>query len=143
MTAALRAGDILLRQGNTVQDESADTVTVEGHVVQIEATQRLVVLSVRSTVTPSAGGRSRPSPRNGDIVVALLTARTRVTMPGHQGLEDIDPGQLLWVSGTLSWRTHTLLRPTQLVVRATPAVRPACHALPVAGDQDCPDAVRP
>ena len=49
--AALSIGDILLHQGNTVQDESADAVSVDGRVLRVS--RRALVLGVATTLSPS------------------------------------------------------------------------------------------
>jgi hypothetical protein len=133
---ALRAGDILLRQGDMVQDESADAATVSGRVAQVEAAQRLVVLQVPTTLPGSAAlGIAHPR-RRSDVVLVLLTPSTRLALPRGQGLVDLGPGQAVQATGTLNWRTHSLLRPTSLTVQGIVPVR-SCTTLPVSGKEPC------
>jgi phospholipase C len=134
---ALRIGDILLRQGGVVQDESADAVTITGQVAQAETAQRLVVLHVPTTQPGSAALGSPQPRRRSDIVLVLLTQSTRITLPHGEGLSGLAPGQAVKATGTLNWRTHTLVRPTIFAVQAT-APAPSCTTLPVSGRTTCP-----
>ena len=139
---ALRRGDILLQQGNVVQDESADSVTVRGQVAQEEAKQQLLVLHV-STILPGSAALRVPYPRHQtDVVYVLLTPLTRVIVPRGDQLMDLDPGQEIQATGTLNWRTHSLLLPTSVTVAAA-APAPACDTLPVTGERDCPPVPAP
>ncbi len=135
---ALRRGDILLRRGNTLQDESADPATVSGRLAQVEPTHKLVVLRVVSILPGSAALRIAHPRRQTDVVLVLLTPRTRVLLSHGQGLEDLEPGQLVKATGTLNWRTHTLLRPTSITV-LTAAPTSSCDTLSVAGERPCED----
>ncbi len=136
--AALSKGDILLRQGNMVQDESADSVTVTGRVAQMEWPQRLLLLHVGTTESvPTLAQRYGGPHRLGNIVVVLLTAHTRLFLPAGEAIDDIAPGQQAAVTGVLNWRTHALLQPTQVLVRPTTSPS-SCTELPVSG-AECPE----
>jgi len=136
---ALRRGDILLRQGTTVQDESADSVTMSGRVAQVEVGRQLLALHVTTTLSGSARLRiSRPGFRS-EVVFVLLTPQTRVMLPKGEKLAELDSRQMVSVTGTINWRTHTLLRPTLLSVGAE-AITPPCDVLPAAGERTCADA---
>jgi phospholipase C len=135
--AALSKGDILLRQGNMVQDESADSVTVTGQVAQMAWAQHVLLLQVATAESARVSAQSQGiSNRLGNIVVVLLTARTRLRLLGGGAIDDIAPGQRASVIGVLNWRTHALLRPTQVLVRITMPTT-SCTELPVAGSE-CP-----
>ncbi|HWE64601.1 MAG TPA: hypothetical protein VHB98_23035, partial [Chloroflexota bacterium] len=133
---AMRPGDILLRQGSMVQDESADSVMVRGRLAQVEVAQGLVVLQVPTTQPGSAALRIAHPARRSNVILVLLTPSTRVRLPSGLGLADLEPGPSVQVTGTLNWRTDTLLRPTSLVVGVVIAL-PPCTILPAAGEQDC------
>jgi phospholipase C len=139
---ALRKGDVLLRRGNTVQDESADSVTVRGKVAQMEDAQKLIILHVPSIQPGSAAlGIAHPQHQQ-SVVLVLLTPQTQIVLPDSEHLTDLDPGQQIQVSGTLNWRTHSLLRPTKVMVEGKrPA--PACDTLPEAGENGCPNRALP
>jgi len=128
---ALLTGDILLHEGNLVQDESADSTTITGRVAQVDAAQRLVVLQVSTVVI---GPR-----RQSDVVLVLLSPSTSVVLPPGQGLSQLQPGQTVQVAGTLNWRTHVMLRPTSFTAQVAVA-RPPCTTLPVTGRQNCTGA---
>jgi phospholipase C len=135
---ALRRGDILLRQGSTVQDESADSVALSGRVAQVVPDRGLLVLNVTTTLPGSARLRiSRPRTRS-DVVIVLLTPQTHVMLPNGVGLAELDPGQMVTATGTINWRTHTLVRPTSLTIGAT-VPTPSCETLPAAGERTCPE----
>ena len=136
--AALRVGDILLRQGSTVQDESADAVTLVGQVAQVEAAHHLLLLHVgtSSGAAVTTATRHRTARRQGDIVLALLTAGTRVRVAGGRTMHEVEPGQEVVVQGTLNWRTQTLVQVGQVLISAAQR-RPVCHTLPVTG-RECP-----
>jgi hypothetical protein len=134
---ALSKGDILLRQGNTVQDESADSVTITGHVAQMAWPQRVLLLQVATTESARGSGqRQGILNRLDNIVVVLLTTRTRLRLLGGEAIDDVAPGQQAVATGVLNWRTHALLRPTQVMVRITTPTT-SCTVLPVAGTE-CP-----
>ena len=134
---ALRVGDILLHQGATIQDESADAAVVDGQVLQVEAARGLLSLRVQTTTGAGARARLEQASRRGrDVVLALLTPHTIVTAPGGRTLESIEPGQLVEVTGTLNWRAHTILLPSRVVARPAREA-PPCTTLPVSGDNDC------
>jgi phospholipase C len=133
---ALRTGDIVLRQGNLVQDESEDAATVYGRVAQVELAQRLLVLHVPTTLPGSAALHISHPRRRTDVVLVLLTPSTHIMLPHGQALSDLAAGQMAQVTGTLNWRTHSLLRPTSLMVGSAVS-RPPCTTLAATGDQDC------
>jgi len=134
---ALRVGDILLHQGATIQDESADAAIVDGQVLQVEAARGLLSLHVQTTIGAAARPRRGRAGRRGrDVVLALLTPHTVVTAPGGRTLENIEPGQPVEVTGTLNWRAHTILLPSRVVARPA-SESPPCTTLPVSGDNDC------
>jgi len=133
---ALRRGDILLHQGNVVQDESEDAVTLDGTLAQVEAARQLMILHVTTMAPGSAALRiDHPRPRT-DVVLVLLAPSTRVTLPLGQALTDLDRGQAVRVTGTLNWRTHSIVGPTNLVVQAS-SPEPPCTTLPVSGGHGC------
>ena len=133
---ALRRGDILLRRGDVVQDESADAATIRGQVAQVDEAQKLVVLRVTTTLPGSA--RIAHPRHQTDVVLVLLTPHTRVLLPPGQALADLDPGQSAVATGTFNWRAHTLLRPSSLVVGSLAPPR-SCDTLPVPGGPTCAD----
>ncbi len=139
---ALRRGDILLRQGNMVQDESADSVTVRGKVAQEEDAQKLIILHVPTILPGSAALGIAHTRHQQSVVLVLLTSQTQVVLPSGERLIDIDPGQEIQVTGTLNWRTHTLLRPTKVIVEGKPPT-PTCDTLPDAGENGCPNRAAP
>ena len=59
---AMRRGDILLRLGNMVQDESADAASIRGPVAQVEAEQHLLVLHVTPDHVARVGGARHFAP---------------------------------------------------------------------------------
>ena len=133
---ALRTGDIVLRQGTIVQDESEEQVTVTGRTAQVEEPQQLLVLDVTS-ILPGSAALHISHPRiQSDIVLALLTPSTQLMLPSGQGLADLTANQVVQVTGTLNWRTHTVVLPTRLAV-VRMSVRPSCTTLPVVGRQSC------
>ncbi|HXT35743.1 MAG TPA: alkaline phosphatase family protein [Chloroflexota bacterium] len=135
---ALRRGDILLRQGDTVQDESADSVVLQGRVAQVEAARGLLVLHVTTTLPGSARlGISHPRSLS-EVVFVLLTPQTRVVAPKGERLADLDPRQMVAVAGTINWRTDSMLRPTLLTIGAA-ATTPPCEILPASGERACAD----
>jgi hypothetical protein len=131
-------GDILLHQGQTIQDESADVVTLVGQVAQVEAAHHLLLLHVGTTSSAevTTATRHTPAQRQSDVVTALLTAGTRVRVVGGHTLDEVEPGQEVVVQGTLNWRTHTLVQVDQVLISAAQR-RPVCHTLPVTG-RECP-----
>ena len=137
--AALRVGDILLRQGDMVQDESADAVTLIGQVAQVEPTRHLLLLHVGTTSSAAVTTATRHTParRREGIVTALLTAGTHVRVAGGRTLDEVELGQEVVATGTLNWRTQTLVQLGYLLV-STAQRHPVCHTLPVSG-RECPD----
>jgi phospholipase C len=131
---ALRRGDILLQQGNVLQDESEDTVTVHGALAQLEPDRQLLVLHVLTTLPGSALLHISHPRHQTSVVLVLLTPATRIILPVGETLSDLDPGTAMTVSGTLNWRTHTLIRPSAVVARVT-ARKPSCSTLPVVGEE--------
>ncbi|HEY8283027.1 MAG TPA: hypothetical protein VIJ28_01440, partial [Chloroflexota bacterium] len=73
-----------------------------------------------------------------DVVIVLLTPQTHVMLPNGVGLAELDPGQMVTATGTINWRTHTLVRPTSLTIGAT-VPTPSCETLPAAGERTCPE----
>jgi hypothetical protein len=69
------------------------------------------------------------------VVFVLLTPQTRI-MPQGAGLADLDPRQMVEVTGTINWRTDSMLRPTLLTIGAA-ATTPPCEVLPAAGEPTC------
>jgi len=133
---ALRRGDILLRQGSLVQDESEDPVTVRGRVAQVEEGLRLIVVNVLSTTPGSAAQGAPRSRQQTSVVLVLLSAQSRLNLPRGQGLADLVPGQRLQATGTLNWRSHTLLLPSVVTVSGA-ARAPSCDTLPSTGSRGC------
>lgn len=124
---ALQPGDVLLRQGDLVQDESAEAATVSGQLAQVLPGRRLV-LHVLTTLPASAALHIAHPERRTGVVAVLLLPSTRIALPHGEALGDLAQGQPVQATGTLNWRTHTLLRPTLVVVgagapspRSTPA----------------------
>jgi phospholipase C len=126
--AALHVGDVLLRQGDTVQDESADAVTVAGHVLRIDAARGAVTLDVRTTLPPraTAWGHHRSGERR-DVVIVLLGPHTTIAVPGRHAWSALRVGQRVLATaaqrvlatGALNWRTHTMAPTAQLQVVAS------------------------
>jgi hypothetical protein len=84
--AALRVGDILPRQGDTVQDESADAVTLIGQVAQVEATHgRHRVLGERIAARVPLGDHAvaRVAECLGHAGVTVLPCRIPLESPAH------------------------------------------------------------
>ena len=81
-------GAILLRQGDTVQDESAEAVTLIGQVAQVKATQHLPLLHVGTTsgAADTAATRHRPAWRQEGIVAALLIVRSAANPDDTSGV---------------------------------------------------------
>jgi len=133
---AVMSGDVLLRVGGTVQDESASTATVRGPLAQVDIAQRLLILNVSPQPSDDLAPGSPNSLRRSDVVIVLLLPGTRLVLPRGQTLGDLETGQTVQVTGTLNWRTHSVLRPTSVVVGAAPRAQ-QCTTLSVSGDQDC------
>lgn len=106
---ALGVGDMVYHQGATVQDESADTVTVGGRVVRSDMARGVVTLRVRTIPPPGAP----PKAVRQQVVRVLLTPHTAVRMRGA----GIRVGQSVWATGALNWRTATLMLTTRVTVR--------------------------
>jgi hypothetical protein len=81
-------GAILLRQGDTVQDESAEAVTLIGQVAQVKAPRRLLLLHVGTTsgAAVTAATRHRPARRQEGIVAALLIVRSAANPDDTSGV---------------------------------------------------------
>ncbi len=110
--AALQRGDILLHEGQTVQDESAAVVDVEGRVVATDPRRGVLTLSVRTTQPAHTLAR-----RDADYVTVLLSPRTEVIAQGRLALGGVRTGAHVLVSGVLNWRTRVLLLTRQIVVQ--------------------------
>ena len=78
-----------------------------------------------------------PSRSVSDVVFVLLTLQTRLLLPPGEKLAELDAGQMVTVTGTMNWRTPTVLLPTSLSAGAAEAPTP-CDVLPAAGERTCP-----
>ena len=110
--AALRVGDILLRHGNTVQDESADAATLMGIVVRVDTARQILTVQVRTTPPPFHTRRPVPP----DSLVALdVSSRPRIVDRAGQ-VTDLRAGDRLAVTGVVNWRTRTVSLVREIVV---------------------------
>jgi hypothetical protein len=73
------------------------------------------------------------------VVVVLLLDSTRVVLPHGQTLTDLQDGQPVQVTGTVNWRTHSVLRPVSFVVQQANSTTP-CTSLPATGGRTCAGA---
>lgn len=113
---ALRADDILLHQGNTVQDESADYVTVEGRVRAVHPAGLEVDLLVRTTMTPllTRFGQRLYLRHIERIVRVFLSKSTKISATTTGTLTAIHIGERLLATGTLHWHARVLTQTTLL-----------------------------
>jgi hypothetical protein len=133
---AVLPGDILRRDGDTLQDESASTVTISAPLAQVEAAQHLALLYVSSHLFGNTASATHHAQRRSDVLIVLLLPSTRLSLPPGQTFGDLESEQVVQVSGTLNIRTHLLLRPTSFVVGVAQGTQ-QCSTLSVIGDQDC------
>ena len=106
--AALSVGDILLHQGNTVQDESADAVSVDGRVLRVS--RHALILGVATTLSPPrrAFGTQALLTRGPHAVTVILQPGTRI-IGLKPGTKAIHVGDCISAAGVLNWHTRTLL----------------------------------
>jgi phospholipase C len=106
---ALQVGDILLQDGNTLQDESADAVSVEGRVMGVDSAQGTVHLRVPSTIAVQTDvGRYFGSGLRFGVVTIAVGPDTRIYGRGASSLGDLRKGLHLRVTGVLNYRTRSV-----------------------------------
>ncbi len=124
---ALGVGDILLCQGNTVQDESVVGATVDGRVIAVDPARRTIVVVV---VGAPGGPRLRAHrPRADAMLTVALNAATVITARGgaRTTLNALRRGQHVYATGVLNTRTRWVRLTTSVAVHdprasgATPA----------------------
>jgi len=114
---ALQVGDTVLDDATTVQDESAEAVSVDGRVLRVTAAEETIILGVRTT---ALSGTARPHFHGRAEVTVLLTPRT-VIVTGHgPSVAEIRVGQQVYATGVLNWRTQTMTLTRRIVVHDPP-----------------------
>ncbi len=117
-SAALQVGDSVLGSPTTLQDESADGVTVDGHIARIarvDAAQGMLTLVVRTLLQP-ADARRVAGPVQIQAVSVAGGADTLIAVRGHRaGLAALRPGMAVYATGVLHYATRTLTLTSSIV----------------------------
>jgi len=112
---ALQVGDILLQSGSTLQDESADQVTVEGRVMGVDSTNDTVNLRVPTTIAVQTGiGRYYGSGLQFGLITVEVGPDTRMYGHGVSSLRDVRKGLHLRVTGVLNYRARSVQDVTEI-----------------------------
>lgn len=107
----------MLDDATTVQDESAEAVSVDGRVLRVTAAEETIILGVRTT---ALSGTARPHFHGRAEVTVLLTPRT-VIVTGHgPSVAEVHVGQQVYATGVLNWRTQTMTLTRRIVVHDPP-----------------------
>jgi len=119
--AALQVGDIVLRQGDTVQDESALAATVNGRVLAVDTARGVIRVDARGPRTGAGAGAGRPArrPRGGQgagAVTVTLDPRTAISARDGRTAGSLRAGDNVYATGVLNTRTRTVLSTTSVVV---------------------------
>ncbi len=105
---ALRVGDILLRQGDTVQDESSFPATVDGRVASVNAGSDTIALRVdNAQASRRAGGRHF---QGTSAVTIVLNPDTAITARGERiTAASLRSGSHVYATGVLNTRARRVL----------------------------------
>jgi len=118
--AALRVGDILLRQGATAQDESAAGVTIEGRILRLDAARDTIALGVRTVLQATDARlalRGLGVTTRQVVTVELNEGTTLVARGGAAIAAGLRAGTLVSATGVLNYRTGVMLRTRTITVR--------------------------
>jgi len=118
--AALQVGDIVLGSPTTLQDESADGVTVDGRVARVDPTRDTLLLAVRTQLQPRDARRfAGPVQIQGvDVVIdedTLIVARGR-----RADLAALRPDMAVYATGTLHYAARTLTLTSNISTHTPP-----------------------
>lgn len=121
--AALQVGDIVLGSPTTLQDESADGVTVDGRVARVDPTRDTLLLAVRTQLQPRDARRfAGPVQIQGvDVVIdedTLIVARGR-----RADLAALRPDMAVYATGTLHYAARTLTLTSNISTHTPPQHR--------------------
>ena len=118
--AALQVGDVVLGSPTTLQDESAEGVTVDGRVVGVDAAAGTVTLAVRTVLQPADARRFRGQALIQTVGVAV-TADTVIVVRGRRAdLAALRPGMAVYAMGALHDTNRTLTLTSSIVAHYPP-----------------------
>jgi len=118
--AALQVGDVVLGSPTTLQDESAEGVTLDGRVARVDAAAETVTVRVRTVLQPTDARRFRGQALIQTVGVAV-DADTLIVVHGRRAdLAALRPGLAVYATGVLHDASRTLTLTRTIVAHYPP-----------------------
>ncbi len=118
--AALQVGDIVLGSPTTLQDESAESVTLDGRVARVDASRGTLTLAVRTVLQPSDARQSGGQVQL-QAVGVVVSQETVVVIRGREAdLAALRPGMAVYATGALHQTSHLLTLTSSIVTHNPP-----------------------
>ncbi len=118
--AALQVGDIVLGSPTTLQDESAEGVTLDGRVTRVDPARGLLTLAVRTVLQPSDARQVGGQVQLQAVGIVVSQETVVVIRERRADLAALRPGQAVYATGALHQASHLLTLTSSIVAHNPP-----------------------